>query len=136
MARTQNETIAIDPLGKSTLAKVLFNNLASDFPLSAIVEISQGDGDNKTAHHLAAALKRLGANTEESEGESVLSKKLAEYVKDKKVLFVLDNVWTTSQLNYLLAAAWGKGSVIIVTSRSSTINSSQQVCTWLQRCNL
>jgi hypothetical protein len=105
--------------GKSTMAKLLFNRLerAGGFSHTAFVEIQVGDGADKTAQHLATALKALGAMGEESDGAAVLSRKLKEFVKGKRALFVLDNVWTASQLTALLPTEWEAGSVIIVTSR-------------------
>jgi hypothetical protein len=110
--------------GKSTLAKVLFNRLAGRFTQSAFVEIQEGDGADKNAHHLVAALKGLGASGEASEGVPKLSSRLKEYVRDKKLLLVLDNVWTASQLTALLPTTWGEGSTVIVTSRSARFTDS------------
>jgi hypothetical protein len=117
--------------GKSTLAKVLFNRLAGSFPHSAFVEIQEGDGADKNAQHLAAALKGLGASGEAGKGAAVLSSRLKEYVRNKKVLLVLDNVWTASQLTALLPATWGAGSTVIVTSRSARFTDSDA---WRKVC--
>jgi hypothetical protein len=117
--------------GKSTLAKVLFNRLAGSFPHSAFVEIQEGDGADKTANHLAAALKGLGASGEAAEGAAVLCSRLKECVRDRKVLLVLDNVWTGSQLNALLPTALGEGSTVIITSRSARFTDSD---TWRKVC--
>jgi hypothetical protein len=115
--------------GKSTMAKVLFNRLAGSFSHSAFVEIHVGDGADKTAQHLAAALKTLGATGKAAEGAAMLSQKLKGFVRDKKALFVLDNVWTASQLAALLPTEWGVGSVVIVTSRFERFTDSR---TWRQ----
>jgi hypothetical protein len=113
--------------GKSTLAKVLFNRLTSSFPHSAFVEIQEGDGFDKTARHLAAALEGLGASGKASDGVPKLSSRLKEYVRDRKVLLVLDNVWTAGQLTAMMPTAWGVGSTVIVTSRSARFTDSD---TW------
>jgi hypothetical protein len=110
--------------GKSTLATVLFNRLSGSFAHSAFVKIQQGDGVNKNAQHLVAALEGLGATGRTAEGVAVLSSRLRGFVKDKKVLLVLDNVWTSSQLTALLPTAWGRGSTVIVTSRSAMLTDS------------
>jgi hypothetical protein len=117
--------------GKSTLAKVLYNRLAGSFPHSVFVEILQEDGANKTAQHLTTALTGLGGKIMGSAAQPVLSQQIRELVMDKKVLFVLDNVWTASQLDKLLPAKWGDGSVVIVTSRFRSLSESQ--C-WRQVC--
>jgi hypothetical protein len=118
--------------GKSTLAKVLFNRLAGSFPHSAFVEIQEGDGTNKTAQHLAAALKGLGATGKAAEGAAVLSSRLKGFVRDRKVLLVLDNLWTAVQLTALLPTACGAGSTVIVTSRSARFTDSDA---WRQVCH-
>jgi hypothetical protein len=111
-------------LGKSTLAKVLFNRLAGSFSHRALVEIHYGEGPEKIAQHLAAALRSLGACVEEGSPASSISWRLQDFVRDKKVLYVLDNVWAASQLTALLPARWGEGSAVIVTSRSKSFEDS------------
>jgi hypothetical protein len=123
--------------GKSTLAKVLFNRLAGTFDHSAFVEIQEGDGADKNAQHLAAALKGLGATGKAAEGAVVLSSRLKDFVRGNKVLLVLDNVWTASQLTALLPTVWGPGSTVIITSRSARLTDCdvwRQVGTSM-RCN-
>jgi hypothetical protein len=110
--------------GKSTLAKVLFKRLAGKFSHRAFVEIQEGHGQEETAHHLAAAVHGLGATGRVAEGAAVLSSRLQGHVRDRKVLLVLDNVWTASQLDALLPSAWGAGSTVIVTSRSASFPDS------------
>jgi hypothetical protein len=61
----------------------------------------------------------------------VLSQKLQGFVADKKLLYILDNVWTASQLTALLPTLWGEGSVVIVTTRFESFTDSDiwpQVC--------
>jgi hypothetical protein len=123
--------------GKSTLVKMLFNRLAGRFSHRAFVEIHYGAGPEKIAQYLAGALKGLGAAGEAAAGAPVLSSKLKDFVKDKSVLFVLDNVWTASQLTALLPSQWGVGSAVLVTSRLKSFADSkvwQQVCaSWYLR---
>jgi NADPH:quinone reductase-like Zn-dependent oxidoreductase len=121
--------------GKSTMAKVLFNRVQQEgnYPLSAFVKIQIGDGADKTAHHLATALKALGAKGEATDGEEKLADKLKDFVADKKVLLVLDNVQKGSQLAALFPLQLGEGSAVIITSRSrgfaDTPPSWRTVCT-------
>jgi hypothetical protein len=129
--------------GKSTMAKLLYNRLqgAGSFSNSAFVEIQVGDGADKTAQHLACALKGFGATADASEGAPVLSQRLQGFVSDKKLLYVLDNVWTASQLTTLLPTRWGEGSVVIVTTRFESFTDSDiwpQVCghTSVELCSL
>jgi hypothetical protein len=118
--------------GKSTMAKILYNRLKGGFPHSAFVEIQVDDGADKTAQHLSSALKGLGAKGKASEGEAALSAKLKSFVKGKKVLLVVDNVWMARQLDALLPVQWGEGmpvqwgegSKVIVTSRFQSFQSN------------
>jgi hypothetical protein len=119
--------------GKSTMAKLLYNRLqlAGSFSASAFVEIQAGDGTERTAQHLAIALKGFGATAAASDGAPVLRQRLQEFVAGKKLLYVLDNVSTANQLTALLPTRWGEGSVVIVTSRSESFPDSSiwpQVC--------
>ena len=111
------------------MARLLFNRLAASFPHSAMVEIQVGDGADKTAQHLATALESLGAKANASEGARALLSRLKSYVEDKRVLFILDNVWTASQLDDLLPTKWGAGSAIVITSRFESLTES---CIWPQ----
>jgi hypothetical protein len=111
-------------LGKSTLAKGLFNRLAGGFSHSAFVEIQADDGPSSIARHLSRVLKRLGGEPGSKDEAPELREKLQKYVRSRKVLFVLDNVWTGPQLDALLPAEWGAGSTVIVTSRFSSFTDS------------
>jgi hypothetical protein len=115
-------------LGKSTLAKAMYNELLQrgSFSCSAFVEIAVGD-DDSTLPHLKAALRALGAAAEDAEGIFTIRGRLQEYVKHRAVLFVLDNVWNLRQLQDLLPVEWGAGSRVIVTSRFSEFQTMQQV---------
>jgi hypothetical protein len=112
--------------GKSTMAKLLFNRLqhVGSFSGSSFVEIQVGDGTDKTAQHLLNALEGLGATAKASDGAAVLSQKLQGFVADKKLLYILDNVWTAGQLTALLPSKWGEGSVVIVTTRFESFTDS------------
>jgi hypothetical protein len=111
-------------LGKSTLAKGLFNRLAGGFSHSAFVRLQADDGPSNIAQHLSAALKQLGGKPGNNDGAPELRAKLQESVRGNKVLFVLDNVRTGRQLDALLPAEWGPGSAVIVTSRSKSFADS------------
>jgi hypothetical protein len=115
------------------MAKLLYNRLqgAGGFSNSAFVEIQVDDSADKIAQHLASALKGFGATAEASEGAPVLSQRLHRFVEDKKLLYILDNVWTASQLTALLPTRWGEGSVVIVTTRFESFPDSDN---WPQVC--
>ena len=115
-------------LGKTTMARLLFNRLAPGFTRSAFVELAPDDGDAQLRGHLATALKQLGAG-EGTEGlsKAELQARFKKYVRDTpnlKVLLVVDNVWMPEQLDALLPTAFGQGSRVVVTSRSKDLSHS------------
>eukprot|EP00878_Enallax_costatus_P038372 GHUV01043584.1.p1 GENE.GHUV01043584.1~~GHUV01043584.1.p1 ORF type:complete len:350 (+),score=45.47 GHUV01043584.1:261-1310(+) len=60
-----------------------------------------------------------------------LLRTLHEYVRNKAVLILVDNVWSAGQVDKLLPGVFGKGSRIIITSRSSRLPDSL----WWQQVN-
>ena len=51
-----------------------------------------------------------------------MSQKLKSFVMGKKVLLVLGNVWTATQLTALLPTELEAGSAVIVTCRNNSLN--------------
>jgi hypothetical protein len=74
------------------------------------------------------ALKSLGDTNLEGLSERGLVSRLANCVRDKKVLYVLDNVECERHLDSLLPSKWGAGSVVLVTSRYKTFPRSAAWC--------
>eukprot|EP00878_Enallax_costatus_P044774 GHUV01053511.1.p2 GENE.GHUV01053511.1~~GHUV01053511.1.p2 ORF type:complete len:143 (-),score=29.59 GHUV01053511.1:789-1217(-) len=96
--------------GKTTLAKLLFNRLAPHFPYSALIEL-QPDG-RIGSQQLSNLLKQLGAaGFNEASSAGVLLGRLQEYVYNKAVLIVVDNVWRKGHLDELLPRRFGQGAV-------------------------
>lgn len=50
-----------DRVGKTTIAKTLFNQLAPHFLLCAVVELHSQDGSSQAGAHLGGLLEQLGA---------------------------------------------------------------------------
>jgi hypothetical protein len=81
-----------------------------------VVEISRDAKEADIKSYLADALESLGLAVG-PRSLAQLQFQLQACVVAKKVLYILDNAQTYQQLNALLPAKWGKGSVVIVTSR-------------------
>jgi predicted ATPase len=110
--------VAAGGLGKTTLATYLYHRLSPQprFKHQAFVEL-KGAGD--TERCLKAALKGLGQDVLGASSAVHLAYQLKQCVRDKSVLYVLDNVEAAEQLSALLPTVWGEGSVVLVTSRST-----------------
>ncbi|CAM9157218.1 unnamed protein product [Chrysoparadoxa australica] len=106
-------------MGKSTLARAIYNELLPGFGYSraASVEVGQ-EGD--TSVSLTTVLKGLGA---ENEHGSVAEKKgqLETKLKQGPVLLLLDNLWTKEHLLALLPCYPAPGSRVLVTTRDSSV---------------
>jgi hypothetical protein len=119
--------------GKTTLATVMFKRLAPGFSHKARVYLPPGASGNDTGQQVAAALEQLGFEPDRRGGAPDVGD-LQAFVTTKRVLFVLDNVETAGQLDALLPTKWGKGSVVIITSRSQNLLHSlawRKVCAFL-----
>jgi hypothetical protein len=113
-------------IGKTTMAKRLCNRLSQAFPKRAVISLDADDHDGKESQrHLASALKQLGAKDDASSASAAeLLTRLARLVAQEPVLLVVDNVWTSDQLDNLLPRSFHPGSRLIVTSRFAELGSS------------
>jgi hypothetical protein len=113
------------------MALHLFNHLAPRFPHNAYKALKLDEGSSNAAEHLAAVLTSLGmphANSNTS--APMLLQQLRDCVKQRQVLLVLDNVSHYQQLDDMLPTEFAAGSVVIITSRQSSMpeyNGWQQV---------
>eukprot|EP00878_Enallax_costatus_P026834 GHUV01028837.1.p1 GENE.GHUV01028837.1~~GHUV01028837.1.p1 ORF type:complete len:381 (+),score=114.44 GHUV01028837.1:947-2089(+) len=122
-------------LGKSTMARQLYNRLTPRFLHSAFVELPYVEPDiihdrcsMDLSKHLVSTLQQLGAHGfSEYNSAPILTSKLMEYVRDRDILLVLDNVWTAQQLDNLLPQDFGSGSCLVITSRDREMPQSD---TW------
>eukprot|EP00878_Enallax_costatus_P038112 GHUV01043266.1.p1 GENE.GHUV01043266.1~~GHUV01043266.1.p1 ORF type:complete len:147 (+),score=35.83 GHUV01043266.1:609-1049(+) len=124
-------------MGKTTLAKLLFNPLAQHFRHSALIEL-QHDG-HISSEHISSLLEQLGAEGfKKTSPAGVLLRTAQDYVSGKAVLIVVDNVWTQDQLDKLLPREFTQGSRVIITSRYSDLPKSEwcQQVTEVIRCNV
>jgi hypothetical protein len=113
-----------DDAGRHAVAKQLESRLASGFCYRAFIRLQAEDGPDQLAQRLAAALTGMGSHAEAQDSVQRLLPMLQAFVADKKVLYVLDNVRSAAQLDALLPTSWGKGSVVIVSSKHAKIPAS------------
>ncbi|XP_031373150.1 TMV resistance protein N-like isoform X2 [Punica granatum] len=113
-------------IGKTTLAKVVFNRLCDHFDGCCFLLDVRETTERKGIDHLQRQLLQdLGVKaadisiTDESDGIKIISKKL----QNRKVLVVLDDVYDQEQIGKLAGeAGWFReGSRIIITSRNKNV---------------
>ncbi|KAL2959382.1 hypothetical protein AAZX31_18G264200 [Glycine max] len=111
-------------LGKTTLARKIYNNNQVQlwFPCLAWVSVSN---DYRPKEFLLSLLKCSMSSTSEFEelSEAELKKKVAEWLKGKKYLVVLDDIWETQVWDEVKGAFPDdqSGSRILITSRNKEV---------------
>lgn len=114
-------------LGKTTLAKKVYNKVRqkNHFNCYAWVYVSQDFRCKELLIEiLKSQMKILDSKRELEElSEEELKTKLAEYLREKKYLVVVDDVWTTEVWDELKAAFPNNlnGSRILITSREKKV---------------
>ncbi|KAL6315878.1 hypothetical protein AAG906_012214 [Vitis piasezkii] len=108
-------------IGKTTIAKVSFNHIASDFMITSFIANVRECSKSKGLLHLQkqllrdCSMRRVESLSNVDEGISMIKARLCF----KKVLLVLDDVDNSSQLEALAGDHnwFGPGSRIIITTR-------------------
>jgi replication-associated recombination protein RarA len=111
-------------IGKSTLAKELYNQLCKGFEASCCIEdvtdkIMQGQGVVEIQKQMLEDLCSFKSkNCNKSELKPILEERLSK----KKIVVVLDDVSNVEMLNYMMTREMlKKGSICIVTSRDMRV---------------
>ncbi|XP_058112954.1 putative disease resistance protein At1g50180 [Magnolia sinica] len=109
-------------IGKTTLAKKLYNNInvKKNFDFHAWVSVSQ---EHRLREIFLSILKSLGQDERETTPEEDLPKQLYESLEGKKYLVVIDDIWTRDAWNGLVSAFPDrqKGSRVLLTTRKEEI---------------
>ncbi|WJX43139.1 hypothetical protein P8452_30283 [Trifolium repens] len=108
-------------IGKSTIAKAIYEQIGPYFEDKSMFENIQGDWKKNNADrlHFTANFFNIGVSTKMKihtieSGKVVLN----EIIVQKRVLFILDNVDKLEQLDYVRRELFGKGSKLIITTRN------------------
>ncbi len=111
-------------IGKSTLAKELYNQLCKRFEASCYVEdvtdkIMQGHGVVEIQKQM---LKDLCPSAMDNDNKSELKRILEERLCRKRIVVVLDDVPNVEMLNFMMTSKMlREGSICIVTSRDKRV---------------
>ncbi|TKW08711.1 hypothetical protein SEVIR_6G041900v4 [Setaria viridis] len=109
-------------LGKTTLAKQVFNTIKSQFSCAAFVSVSQSPDVGRILRDIAKGVG-LSDKTAQDDDEQQLIDKLREHLQDKRYFVVLDDVWNTEAWKFIKLALPKNdlGSRIIATTRNAAI---------------
>ena len=125
MQRSVVSIVGMGGLGKTTLAKKVYNqkDVQQHFDCRAWVYVSQEFKARDILLDIANSIMSLRDTEKRDMGENELGKKLCEYLKEKKYLVVMDDVWSNefwSRLRSHFSKA-KDGSKILITSRNKEI---------------
>ncbi|KAK1364472.1 NB-ARC domain-containing protein [Heracleum sosnowskyi] len=117
--------------GKTTLARIVYNreDVIKVFPKRMWVTVSDDFDFMKILNQMVVSLTSTTSMLENTEG---LIKNLQRYLKGKKFLLVLDDVWNEKQgewenlRNSLLGVGGARGSNILITTRKQEVIDAMQ----------
>ena len=122
----------IGGIGKTTIAKVLYNQLSCEFEYMSFIENVKENIETRGLIYLQTQL--LCDILEEGENQNISSvgqgaSMIKKILQSKRVLIILDDVDDSDQLEYLVGnRCWlGKGSRVIITTRYKHLLTVQEV---------
>ena len=122
----------IGGIGKTTIAKVLYNQLSCEFEYMSFIENVKENIETRGFIYLQTQL--LCDILEEGENQNISSvgqgaSMIKKILQSKRVLIILDDVDDSDQLEYLVGnRCWlGKGSRVIITTRYKHLLTVQEV---------
>ena len=108
-------------IGKTTLAKAVFNALHSEFAdSSSFVEIGSVANDAVLRQLQSQMLKELCNIDRVISGVAKGQAELKERLRNSKVLLVIDDIWSSEQRDALLVPL-GPGSRVVLTTRNALL---------------
>ncbi|CAO2189800.1 unnamed protein product [Urochloa humidicola] len=107
-------------LGKTTLAKQVYDTIKGQFSCSAFVSVSRTPDVRKILIHIAHGVKLTGIINTQDDDDQQLIDKLREHLHDKRYIVVIDDVWEEKAWEFIKLALPNNdlGSRIISTTRS------------------
>uniref|UniRef100_J3MQC6 AAA+ ATPase domain-containing protein n=1 Tax=Oryza brachyantha TaxID=4533 RepID=J3MQC6_ORYBR len=118
--------VGMGGLGKTTLATAVYEKLKPDFPWSAFVPVGQNPDMKKILWYILTRLdkdKHINHQDKEMLNVHELILELKEFIKGKRFLIVIDDVWEKSSWELLEKVLQYNecGSRVIVTTRNSKV---------------
>nr|UBY07227.1 NBS-LRR disease resistance protein [Dasypyrum villosum] len=106
-------------LGKTTLAKQVYDKINSQFSCNAFFSVSQRPDVTELLNNLQYKLGMKGPGSPCGRKVDDIIKEIRDYLKEKRYLIVVDDVWDESAWNIIKCAfpEEGNGSRVIVTTR-------------------
>jgi len=113
-------------LGKTTLAKAVYENLTDDVPFKAFVPVGQNPDLNKVLKDILIGLDKWRYMTEFNLAildERQLIDELREFLINKRYFIVIDDIWDVSSWNIIRYALYDNnlGSKIVITTRKHNV---------------
>ncbi|VVA34376.1 PREDICTED: putative disease resistance, partial [Prunus dulcis] len=129
--------VGMPGLGKTTLAKKVFNELAIDKSFDKRIWVCVSN-DFDVNSILRSILEILNPTNAKIERQEALLKQLHEVLAGKRYILILDDVWNEdrtkwSNLMNCLAKLGSQGSTVIVTTRSANVASITETNPYLRR---
>uniref|UniRef100_A0ACD5V972 Uncharacterized protein n=1 Tax=Avena sativa TaxID=4498 RepID=A0ACD5V972_AVESA len=120
-------------LGKTTLAKAIYDKVESEFDCAAFVSVSRSPDIKKVFKDLLFEVdkeKYMSLSGGATLDEKLLISQLQESLGEKRYLIVVDDIWDVSSWKTIKYALTGSkcGSRIITTSRSVSV--SRECCSY------
>ena len=113
-------------IGKTTLANALFNALHAEFASrSCFVELGSAADDARVQQMQQKMLKQLCNFEMEVTSIAAGRTQLEERLRGNRVLLVIDDIWSSEQLDALLVSV-GPGSRILLTTRDAQLLNSSR----------
>ncbi|CAL4991153.1 unnamed protein product [Urochloa decumbens] len=113
-------------LGKTTVANQVYRNIADQFDCHAFVSLSQNPDMVIIFRSILSQVKKNEYDTTSSCDQEDLIRELRDFLRDKRYLIVIDDLWSTQSWKTIKFALFDNtcGSRIIVTTRIGTIAKS------------
>ncbi|XP_020222471.1 TMV resistance protein N isoform X2 [Cajanus cajan] len=121
----------IGGIGKSTLARAVYNSIADDFDGSCFLENVREKSNKHGLKHLQSILVSEILRDKKINSASVekITSMMQHRLQQKKVLLILDDVDNHQQLEAFKPYWFGPGSRVIITTRDKQLLASHEVKT-------